>query len=176
MRSQDVISTLVADASEQRLRAFVAELVAALLRCLIMPPASVPATASNGRRRSRHAKPSDNKTRRHWTPAQRDAMNAKRRAKRQAAKAAAPGNGRKRRGRKPKAAAAAGNGAEATADGRRVPVTAKAFWRHAAKLSPQEPWRAIVRELGVAESTAQGAMRDAVLPCTPRAAARFLTL
>ena len=50
------------------------------------------------------------------------------------------------------------------------------LWAHAAKLEPKEPWRAIVRELGIAEAAAQAAQRDGILPCTPRAAARFMTL
>jgi hypothetical protein len=50
------------------------------------------------------------------------------------------------------------------------------LWEHAAKLEPKAPWRAIVRELGVAEAAAQAAQRDGILPCTPRAAARFMTL
>ena len=45
-----------------------------------------------------------------------------------------------------------------------------------AKLELKAPWRAVVRELGIAEAAAQAAQRDGILPCTPRAAARFLTL
>jgi len=55
-------------------------------------------------------------------------------------------------------------------------VKAEALWAHAAKLELKAPWRAVVRELGIAEAAAQAAQRDGILPCTPRAAARFLTL
>jgi len=130
-------------------------------------PASVP---GNGRRhRSR------DKARAHWSQARRDAELAKRREQRALARAGRAGNGRKRRGRKPSTGTAAGNGAETAADGRHV-VKAQALWAHAAKLEPKEPWRAIVRELGIAEAAAQAAQRDGILPCTPRAAARFMTL
>jgi hypothetical protein len=87
--------------------------------------------------------------------------------------AAPPSNGR-RRGRKSKVDAS-GNGSEPTANGRSA-VSPKALWEHAAKLEPKAPWRAIVRELGVAEAAAQAAQREGILPCTPRAAARFMTL
>jgi hypothetical protein len=80
----------------------------------------------------------------------------------------------RRRGRKPRADAS-GNGSEPTADGRSA-VSPEALWSHAAKLEPKAPWRAIVRELGVAEAAAQAAQRDGILPCTPRAAAGFMRL
>jgi hypothetical protein len=52
------------------------------------------------------------------------------------------------------------------------------LWKHAAKLEPKAPWRAVVRELGVPEGAAQNAHRDGALPpnISAAAAARFLTL
>jgi hypothetical protein len=141
----------------------------AAVRCLTAETAASASTTAPATGRRRHR--SRDKARAHWSRARRDAELAKRRERRALARA---GNGRKRRGRK--GVADAGNGTEATANGRRVPVTAAALWAHAAKLEPKAPWRAVVRELAVSESAAQAAMRDAVLPCTPRAAARFLGL
>jgi hypothetical protein len=156
------VHAFVATISESDLRTLVAELVAVLLRCFGASPGSSPevneiSPGGNGRRRS-------------WSQARRDAQNAKRRGLR-----ATPGNGRRRRGRKPKGERAARNGAEATTEDQGV--TAQRLWEHAARLEPKAPWRAIVREFGVADAVAQQAHRDGVLPpCTPRAAARFLTL
>ena len=150
-----VVRALIAGIPEPRLRALVAELVVALMHCFASPGSSSEETtspSSNGRRRRR---PSRDRARAQWSQARRDAENAKARERRALARGERAGNGRKRRGRKPSARTAAGNGAEAAANGRRVPVTAAALWSHAAKLEPKEPWRAVMRELGVAESTAQ---------------------
>jgi hypothetical protein len=92
-------------------------------------------------------------------------------AKRQAAKAAAD-KPRRKRGR-PKRAPdkpAGGNGAGE--------VTAEALWSHAVKLEPKAPWRAVARELGVVDGTAQAAHRNMALPpgLNADAVARFLTL
>jgi hypothetical protein len=150
------IRALIATVPEQTLRELIAELVAALLRCVAASPGSpeVAASPSNGRRR------------RHWSRARRAAENTRRRERRRAAP--------RRRSRKPRVDAS-GNGSEPTANGR-FAVSPAALWEHAAKLEPKAPWRAIVRELGVAEAAAQAAQRDGILPCTPRAAARFMTL
>jgi hypothetical protein len=171
----NTVQTLIATIPDQRLRELVTEILTAAVRCLTAETAkaaaSTTAAPANGRRRHH----SRDKARAHWSRARRDAENAKHRERRALARAEGAGNGRKRRGRKPSAGAAAGNGAEAAANGRHV-VKAQALWQHAAKLEPKEPWRAVVRELGIAEAAAQAAQRDGILPCTPRAAARFLTL
>jgi len=169
----NTVQTLIAAVPDQRLRALVTEILAAVVRCLTArteAPARDPVPA-NGRRRRRGS--SRDKARAHWSQARRDAENAKTRERRALAHAGGAGNGRKRRGRKPSAGSATVNGAEA--NGRHV-IKAQALWAHAAKLEPQAPWRAVVRELGIAEAAAQAAQRDGILPCTPRAAARFLTL
>ena len=154
--AESTIHSLIATVPERILRELVAELVAALLRCVAASPGSpeVAAFPSNGRRR------------RHWSRARRAAENTKRREKRRAPP--------RRRGRRSKVDAS-GNDSEPTANGR-FAVSPAALWEHAAKLEPKAPWRAIVRELGVAEAAAQAAQRDGILPCTPRAAARFMTL
>ena len=154
--AESTIRALIATIDEQRLRALIVELIITALRCMAASPASpeVAAPPSNGRRR------------RHWSRARRAAENTKRREKRRATP--------RRRSRRPKVDAS-GNGSEPTANGR-FAVSPAALWEHAAKLEPKAPWRAIVRELGVTESAAQAAQRDGILPCTPRAAARFMTL
>jgi hypothetical protein len=154
--AESTVSALIDHLDEQRLRALIVELALAVLRCLATSPGSpeVAAPPSNGRRR------------RHWSRARRAAENTKRREKRRATP--------RRRSRRPKVDAS-GNGSEPTANGR-FAVSPAALWEHAAKLEPKAPWRAIVRELGVAEAAAQAAQRDGILPCTPRAAARFMTL
>jgi hypothetical protein len=161
------VHTLIAAVPDQRLRELVVGIVLAAVRCLTAETAETSPTAPTHGRRHR----SRDKARAHWSRARRDAELAKRRERRALARA---GNGRKRRGRKP--VAAAGNGTEATANGRRVPVTAAALWAHAAKLEPKAPWRAVVRELAVSESAAQAAERDGILPCTPKQTRRFLQL
>jgi hypothetical protein len=97
------------------------------------------------------------KARRHWSRARRDAHNAQQRERRRAVQDGAP----KRRDR-------GGNGR----------VSPEALWRHARKLEPKEPWRAVVRELGVGEINAQNAERNGTLPVniSPAAVARFLAL
>ena len=57
-------------------------------------------------------------------------------------------------------------------------VSAEAYWAHARKLSPREPWRAVVRELGNSDGAAREAQRTMVLPSGVVAAAiaRFLAL
>jgi hypothetical protein len=167
------VHTLIATIPDQRLRELVTEILTAAVRYLTSSsatpePAPVP---GNGRRRHR----SRDKARAHWSRARRDAENAKHRERRALARAGRAGNGRKRRGNKPTAGTAASNGAAAAVNGRHA-VKAEALWAHAAKLELKAPWRAVVRELGIAEAAAQAAQRDGILPCTPRAAARFLTL
>ena len=155
------IRALIATVPEHTLRELVAELVAALLRCVAASPGSAsPGSAEVA------APPSNGRRRRRWSRARREAENTKRREKRRATPA--------RRLRGPKVDVS-GNGSEPTANGRSA-VSPEALWSHAAKLEPKAPWRAIVRELGVADSAAQAAQRDGILPCTPRAAARFITL
>ena len=169
----NTVQTLIATIPDQRLRELVTEILTAAVRYLTSSsatpePAPVP---GNGRRRHR----SRDKARAHWSRARRDAENAKHRERRALARAGRAGNGRKRRGNKPTAGTAASNGAAAAVNGRHA-VKAEALWAHAAKLELKAPWRAVVRELGIAEAAAQAAQRDGILPCTPRAAARFLTL
>jgi hypothetical protein len=93
--------------------------------------------------------------------ARRQRYAAKRKAARRAAKAAAAG-----------AAAAGANGEGA------VPVSPEALWRHAERLEPQAPWKAVVRELGVKEVHAQAAYRKLSLPpqMGPMAVEKFLAL
>ena len=57
-------------------------------------------------------------------------------------------------------------------------VSAETFWNHARKLSPKEPWRAVVRELDISNGAAREALRNTALPSGVAAAAvaRFLTL
>ena len=57
-------------------------------------------------------------------------------------------------------------------------VSAEAFWNHARKLSPKEPWRSVVRELDISNGAAREALRNTALPSGVAAAtvARFLTL
>ena len=153
------IRALIAAVPEERLRELIVELILTALRCLAASPGS-----------SEPAVPTGNGRRRHWSPARRAAENDKRRKRRLVRAGSAP----KRRGRKGNADAPS-NGSELTANGRSG-VSPKALWEHAAKLEPKAPWRAIVRELGVNEGAAQQAQRDGILPCTPRAAARFMTL
>jgi hypothetical protein len=166
--SADTICNLVATIPEQRLRAFVrafvVEIAVSVLRCLITgvpePETAAPVSAD--------------KARRHWSQARRGTHNAKRRDQRAAAAA-----GARRRRRRIKATGEAsmpvGNGAGANGVGA---VSASALWKHAAKLEPKAPWRAVARELGVSDGAAQTAHRNEVLPAniSPAAAARFLTL
>jgi hypothetical protein len=69
---------------------------------------------------------------------------------------------------------AARNGAAANSEG----VSAETFWNHARKLSPKEPWRAVVREFDISNGAAREALRNTALPSGVAAAAvaRFLTL
>jgi hypothetical protein len=163
--SADTIRNLVNAIPEQRLRRFVVEIAASALRCL-MP--GIPELATT------IPPVSTDKTRRHWSQARRAAHNAKRREKRAAAAA-----GARRRRRRSKAPGEAnmpiGNGATANGVGA---VSATALWKHAAKLEPKAPWRAVVRELGVNEGAAQAAHRNGTLPSniSPVAATRFLAL
>jgi hypothetical protein len=102
-----------------------------------------------------------------------DALNAKRREQRRLAREAreASGVAPKRRGRKPKNNGPAPHGNDTT-------ISAEALWEHARKLEPRQPWRAVVRELGVRDGAAQFAHRNQAMPpnVSPAAAARFLTL
>lgn len=144
--AESTVRALIDHLDEQRLRALIVELALAVLRCLATSPGSPEVAAT----------PSNGRRRRHWSRARRAAETPRRRR------------------RRPKVDAS-GNGSEPTANGR-FAVSPAALWEHAAKLEPKAPWRAIVRELGVTESAAQAAQRDGILPCTPRAAARFMTL
>ena len=157
--AESTLRALIATVPNQRLRELVVELILTALRCLAA-------------RSSEPAVPTGNGRRRHWLSARRAAENATRRERRLTNADGAP----KRRGRRPKANAdAPGNGSEPTANGPSG-VSPEALWEHAAKLEPKAPWRAIARKLGVAEAAAQAAQRDKILPCTPRAAARLMTL
>jgi len=161
----DTVRALIASISEPRLRELVVEAILAALAGLaasLGPCAAPTPRPGNGRRRARAA----------MAPARRATANARGRTRRHAAKAGAAANGRRRRGPRAKAEAAAGNGDASPADD----VTPARLWEHAAKLEPKAPWRAIVREFGVPEAFAQAAQRDGTLPCSPRAAARFMTL
>jgi hypothetical protein len=82
---------------------------------------------------------------------------ANRRAARAAAKAAMP--------------ASNGNGQDR-------PVTAADLWRHAERIEPQAPWKAVAREFGVKDIHAQHAYRNQSLPPHVGAMAitKFLTL
>jgi hypothetical protein len=154
--SADTIRNLVDTIPEQRLRALVVEIAVSALRCL-MTDVQKPETA---------ASVSADKARRHWSQARRAAHNAKRREKRQLAKAATGG-------RKPKSAGTDVSGAD-----NRAGISAAALWKHAAKLEPKAPWRAVARELGVNDGVAQTAHRNGTLPAnvSPVAAGRFLAL
>ena len=72
--------------------------------------------------------------------------------------------------------ATASNGASNGHDEGTVDPTA--FWNHARRLSPREPWRAITNELGVSNGAAREALRNTALPAgvATAALARFLTL
>jgi hypothetical protein len=89
---------------------------------------------------------------------------AKRKAERQAAKAA-----KAIKANAP--AAAVGNGQDAA-------VAPQAFWQHAEKLEPTRPWKAVVREFGVKEAVSQQAYRSQSLPphVGPMAINKFLML
>ena len=159
--STDTIRNLVDTVSERRLRAFVVEIAASALRCL-----------TTGAQEPKAAAPtSTDKKRRHWSPARRSAHNAKRREQR----AASAAGSRRRRNKAGKPSMPAGNGAGVNGASA---LSAAALWKHAAKLEPKAPWRAVVRELGVSDSAAQFAHRDQAMPpnVSPAAAARFLTL
>ena len=170
----DTIRTLIAAVPDDRLRELFLELA---LAALAVPAVEEPKPAArNGRRRRgrgkgwRHGK-GRQKIDRHRR-AYLDALNAKRREERRLAREAGQAAGTaRRRGRKPK-----GNGAETHGNG--DTVSAKALWEHARKLEPRQPWRAVVRELGVGDLAAQFAHRNQAMPpnVSPAAAARFLTL
>jgi len=148
------VRALITSVPEASLRELFIEWALAALRCLAVSPAEPTST---------------DRARRHWSRARRDAHNAQQRERRQAARAGNPNRrGRKGRTNEEKNTPGSGNGRSA--------VSGEALWKHAAKLEPSAPWRAIVRELGVTEAQAQAAQRDGILPCTPRAAARFMTL
>src|SRR5262249_9251070 len=124
------------------------------LRCLAVSPTEPTST---------------DRARRHWSGARRDAHNAKQRDRRQAVRAGDPN----RRGRKGRA-----NEEKNTPGGGNGRVSPEALWQHARKVEPKEPWRAVVRELGVGEINAQNAERNGTLPVniSPAAVARFLAL
>ena len=153
----NTVQTLIATIPDHRLRELVVGIFLAAVRCLTVEAAA-----------SEQAAPvRADKARRHWSQARRDAHNATRREQRKLAAASS----RQRRSRKPKAETTPVSG-----DGNGRAVSPAALWKHAAKLSPDAPWRIVAREFGVSENVAQNAHRDGILPGTPRAAARFLTL
>jgi hypothetical protein len=172
MRSTSAVTAtlraLIAAIPDDRLRELFVELALTAFACRSASVRSAEPPA-NGRRRGRP--PGRTPVRR--SRAARDAANAKRREKRRQAALArvAAGDTPKRRGRKPKT-----NGAEAHGNG--ATISAAALWEHARKLEPRQPWRAVVRELGVNEGAAQFAHRNLAMPAdvSPVAAARFLTL
>ena len=155
----NTVQTLIAAIPDQRLRALVTEILAAVVRCLTAETAaSAPdPVPDNGRRRR-----SRDKARAHWSQAQRDAHNAKLREQRKLAAASRS----QRRSHRPKIASenktSAGDGTSGNGTGSGQ-VSAKALWKQAAKLEPKAPWRAVVRELGVPEGAAQNAHRDGAL-------------
>jgi hypothetical protein len=163
----NTVRNLIDTIPDDRLRQLVVEISIAALRCLMAdsdaPAAAAPAANGSPRRR-------------HLTTARREAHNAARREKR---KRGAQARGAKRH--KPKATnegkVSTSNGAgESTASNGQVSATA--LWKHATKLEPKAPWRAVVRELGVSDGAAQNAHRNETLPAniSPAAVARFLTL
>jgi hypothetical protein len=58
------------------------------------------------------------------------------------------------------------------------PVSAADLWRHAERIEPQAPWKAVAREFGVKDIHAQAAYRNQSLPPHVGAMAitKFLTL
>lgn len=167
------VRTLINAIPDNRLRELFLELA---LAAIAVPAVKEPKPAArNGRRHSGRGKDWRRGKSKYKDPRYRgrlDALNAKRRENRRAAALAraAAGDAPKRRGRKPKS-----NGAQAHGNGT---VSAAALWEHARKLEPEHPWKAIMRELGVSESTACFAQRKLTLPedVSPAAAERFLTL
>jgi hypothetical protein len=170
------VRALIAAIPDDRLRELFLELALAALAVPAVVEKQVP---RNGRRRRgsgkgwRHGKGKHKIDRRRR--AYLDALNAKRREKREAATLAreAAGAVRKKPGPKPKPKS---NGAQVHGNG--VTVAAAALWEHARKLEPRQPWRAVARELGVSDGAAQLAHRNLAMPAniSPAAAARFLTL
>lgn len=76
-----------------------------------------------------------------------------------------------------KAQAANGNGDHDAPD-EDEGITAEVFWAHAKQLSPQDPCRAVVRELGSSERSARDAQKTMALPfgVATSAVARFLAI
>ena len=175
----DTIRTLIAAVPDERLRELFLDL--ALTALDAVPAVEEPKPAPrNGRRRSRgkgwrHGKGKHKIDRRRR--AYLDALNAKRQEKRRLAREAreAAGDAPKRRGRPKKSK---GEGAHRNGNGRSATVSPAALWQHATKLEPKQPWRAVVRELGVSQGAARFAHNNLAMPAdvSPMAAARFLTL
>jgi hypothetical protein len=178
-----IVRALVGSISEDRLRG----LVVALIMDELFPSTSVSGPRRRGRGRppeaaklvqnddigevsNRDGRRAVNGRRRRKQPddakllARRQRYAAKRKAKRRAARVVAAGGG--------EAAAANGQG------GGGVEVSAQSLWRHAEKIEPQAPWRAVVRELGVKDIHAQAAYRKLSLPpqVGPMAVEKFLAL
>jgi hypothetical protein len=162
-----IVRALVASLPEDRLRGL---LVALVLEGL-MPPTSITeprrrrgrpptaAAAANGRRR----KAANGRLRgavKAVTEAKPVARKRGRRALREARPAPEP------------AGETAGNGNGAVA------ITPEALWRHAERIEPQAPWRAIMREFDVPAAAAQQAYRSLSLPrqVGPMAVTKFLAL
>jgi hypothetical protein len=166
--SSDTIHPLVANISERRLRAVLADFLTALLACLTAPeqaseqaPPARDGRRHNGRRRRGNAA----------TSLTRASASAEPRPRPQPAMAAAVAGADPRPRRSPTAAMAA----------RPHPAAVPALRRCGCGSTPASSNRkslgAVARELGVAKNVAQNAHRDGTMPpCDPRAAARFLTL
>lgn len=168
-----ILRALIAAVPDNRLRDLVLELAlhgAPSEEPATPAPAPAPAVAPTPAKRKR--------TRPGWSAARRAAF--------EKAKAAAPAAAarpdyntvrRERRAaeRVARAAQKAGNG---HSNGNGEGISAEAFWAHARRLSPREPWRAITREFGGSDADAREALRAMALPSgiATAAVARFLAL
>src|SRR5262245_4928619 len=128
------VQALIANLDEARLRVFVSDVVAALLRCVMAEPVAVPlsGTPISGRRQ--------------WSEARRAAENAKRREKR---RATVGGNGRRRRRRRDAGERAPTEPSAVPGRNGRGAVTAERLWQHARSLAPEQPWQAVCREFRI---------------------------
>jgi hypothetical protein len=171
------VRALIAAIPDNRLRELFLELA---LAALAVPAVEAPKPAAHNGRRRRRGKGARRGKGKHMIDRRRraylDTLNAKRREQRRLAREAREAAGTtKRRGRPAKNK---GEGAHGNGNGRSVTVSPEALWRHATKLEPKQPWRAVARELGVSDGAARLAHRTLAMPAniSPAAAARFLTL
>ena len=155
-----ILRALIAAVPDNRLRDLVLELAlhgAPSEEPATPAPAPAPAVAPTPAKRKR--------TRPGWSAARRAAF--------EKAKAAAPAAAarpdyntvrRERRAaeRVARAAQKAGNG---HSNGNGEGISAEAFWAHARRLSPREPWRAITREFGGSDADAREALRAMLGDC-----------